>query len=74
MKKSHYMTRALRAQDPRYSTILGRLGYERTDMQASPAVPDIAALRAEYLKVIGKRPFNGWDAETLAIKIAEAKG
>ncbi|UIK05013.1 hypothetical protein [Neorhizobium galegae] len=74
MKKSHYMTRALRAQDPRYSSILGKLGYERTDVQAGAAVPDITALRAEYHRVLGKRPFNGWDAETLAAKIAEAKG
>jgi hypothetical protein len=28
MKTSSYMTRALKAKDPRYARILGRLGYE----------------------------------------------
>lgn len=76
MKKSHYMTRALQARDPRYATILGKLGYERTDMAPGPAgqVDDLKALRVEYQKVIGKRAFNGWDADTLKAKIAEAKG
>lgn len=85
MKHSSYMTRAMKARDPRFATILGKLGYERTDMQsadakpkrkASPkpaAVSDIKVLRAEYQKVVGKRPFNGWDADTLKAKIDEAK-
>lgn len=30
-------------------------------------------LRKEYQEVVGKRAFNGWDAETLKAKIAEAK-
>lgn len=33
---------------------------------------DIAALRAEYAKKLGKRPFNGWDAAALREKIAAA--
>lgn len=85
MKQSSYMTRAMRARDPRYATILGKLGYERTDMQAvqakpkrkaspMPAADDIKSLRAEYQRLVGKRPFNGWDAATLKTKIAEAKG
>lgn len=37
-----------------------------------PAGEDISALRNEYAKVMGKRPFNGWDAETLKAKMAEA--
>lgn len=85
MKQSSYMTRAMKARDPRFATILGKLGYERTDMQAADAQPkrkaspkpaaagDIKALRAEYQKVVGKRPFNGWDADTLKAKIDEAK-
>lgn len=38
---------------------------------AKPAgdVDDIAALRAEYNKVFDKKPFPGWDAETLRAKI-----
>lgn len=31
---------------------------------------DLAALRAEYERVIGKKPFGGWKADTLRQKIA----
>ena len=34
MKRSGYMTRAMKARDPRFARVLGRLGYERTDMVA----------------------------------------
>lgn len=37
-----------------------------------PADDDLKALRAEYAEKIGKKPFGGWDAETLRAKIAEA--
>lgn len=76
MKKSGYMTRALRHSDPRFARILGKLGYTGRDMR--PAVvadepkDEIAALRAEYERVVGKRPFMGWDVDTLRAKIAEA--
>lgn len=33
----------------------------------------LKALRAEYHDVVGKRPFAGWDADTLRAKIDEAK-
>ncbi|HMO74075.1 MAG TPA: hypothetical protein PKD48_01895 [Sphingopyxis sp.] len=33
---------------------------------------DIAALRAEYTAKLGKRPFNGWDADALRQRIAAA--
>lgn len=39
--------------------------------QDAPA-DDIAELRAEYERVIGKRPFPGWKADALREKIAEA--
>lgn len=43
--------------------------------QAAPAAEsgkdDLTALRAEYEATIGKRPFMGWDAETLQQKISE---
>lgn len=35
---------------------------------------DISALRSEYHGLTGKRAYHGWDAETLADKIAQAKG
>lgn len=31
---------------------------------------DLTVLRAEYQKVVGKKPFGGWDAATLREKIA----
>lgn len=90
MKRSGYMTRAIKARDPRFARVLDRLGYERTDLVASdpldhdgdgrkgeaktPAPDDIASLREAYEAKIGKRPFMGWDAKTLKTKIAEAEG
>lgn len=41
--------------------------------QTAGAGEDRAALRKQYQEVIGKKPFAGWDAETLKAKIAEAK-
>lgn len=77
-RQNGYMDRALRARDPRFARVLGKLGYNRSDMVAdgqAPSAPveDLGALRAEYQRVVGKRPFNGWDAETLADKIKTAK-
>lgn len=89
MKSQSYMTRAMRARDPRFATILGKLGYSSAGLPAekpmgskaqrqASAAPDapfdaLPALRKQYQEVVGKRPFNGWDAETLQAKIAEAK-
>lgn len=77
MKSQTYMDRALRARDPRYVRILGKLGYDRRDIVAATPAPvpkeDMAELRAAYQAKIGKRPFNGWDAATLREKIAAAK-
>lgn len=73
MKKSGYMDRAMRSSDPRFARILGKLGHvARSDIVAQE--PDeLADLRAEYHEVVGKKPFNGWDADTLRAKIVEAK-
>lgn len=73
MKSQSYMTRALKASDPRYARVLSKLGYGRSDMVAEPVASkpaDLTALRAEYLRVVGKRPFNGWDAAELRAKIS----
>ena len=73
--KNGYHDRALKARDPRFGRIFDKLGYARRDMvpAAAPA-EDISNLRETYERVIGKRPFNGWDAATLREKIAVAKG
>lgn len=94
MKKSSYMTRALKANDPRYARVLGKLGYERSDLAAiateidpldhdgdghkggSPkpeASDELTVVRAQYEEVLGKRPFHGWDVDTLKAKITEAQ-
>lgn len=80
MKSNSYMTRALQARDPRFATILGKLGYAGAVRQA-PTRPHtqtpeelLAATRAEYQTVVGKRPFHGWNIETLKAKIIKAKG
>lgn len=71
MKHQSYFTRALKSRDPRYARIFGKLGYNTTELVADDApAPDIGQLRDLYAKVVGKRPFNGWDAETLLAKIA----
>lgn len=71
MKNNSYMDRALRSNDRRFANILGRLGYHRRDMIAKP-VDDLPALREEYMRVIGKRPYHGWDSQTLREKINAA--
>ena len=77
MKKSGYMDRAMRAADPRFARVLGKLGYQRTDMTAAKVeeaeASEMDALRAEYQEVVGKRAYHGWSAEELREKIAAAK-
>ena len=77
MKKSTYMDRALKARDPRFARVLEKLGYQRRDMVAEPQEAEtddeLSELRAQYQSVFDKRPYHGWDADTLREKIAEAK-
>lgn len=77
-----YMNRALKSRDPRFARILGKLGYNRRDMvstelgQHEPTKTDssdeLADLRAEYQRVLQKRPYHGWDETTLRQKIDAA--
>jgi hypothetical protein len=80
-----YATRRLLPDDafqakPRDARILCAIGKARYAVAASeasqthPAVDDITALRAEYAAVFGKRPFMGWDAATLRVKLAAHQG
>ena len=75
-KSNSYMDRAMRSADPRFARILGKLGYQRSDMVAeaaeAEAEDELAELRAQYQKAVGKRAYHGWDASTLREKIAEA--
>jgi hypothetical protein len=38
-----------------------------------PPGETLETLRAEYQALVGKKPFNGWDVETLQMKIAAAR-
>jgi hypothetical protein len=40
--------------------------------KAAKKADDLTDLRKQYQDAIGKKPFAGWDAETLKTKIAEA--
>lgn len=75
MKRNSYMTRAMVHSDKRFARILSKLGYESREVVADAPEPDVidemADLRAEYEELAGKRPFMGWDADTLRAKIAE---
>lgn len=78
MKHQAYHDRAMRARDPRFAQIFGKLGYDTTSLAAAapapaPAPVDITALRAEYESLTGKKPYMGWDAPTLSAKIAEKR-
>jgi len=85
MKHQTYFTRALKANDPRYARVFGKLGYDRADIVSDGAATleptgtggtadDLEQLRAEYQSAVGKKPYHGWDAAVLREKIAEAKG
>lgn len=39
---------------------------------AAEGKEELAGLRAEYQRVMGKKPFGGWDADKLREKLAEA--
>lgn len=68
----------------RYADVLRRLGrgtYTTRDMRAQSAIAvdaavvfddgNLAALRAEYQSVVGKRPYHGWDEQMLRAKISK---
>lgn len=72
MKKSGYMDRAMRSADPRFARILGKLGYQRSDMvaRAEKDEDELADLRAQYQDAVGKRAYHGWTAEEIRSRIA----
>jgi hypothetical protein len=57
--------------DARALIALGRAAPAPSD--GDDGDDEMTTLRAEYLTVMGKRPFNGWDADTLKQKIAEKR-
>lgn len=73
MKNSGYMDRALRASDPRFARVLGKLGYQRSDMAAQAEIQqdELTSLRAEYQRLYEKRAYHAWDADELRARIAD---
>lgn len=77
-KSNSYMDRAMRSADPRFARVLGKLGYQRSDLiakanaEAEKEEDELTELRAQYQEVVGKRAYHAWDAGTLREKIAEA--
>lgn len=53
-----------------YLTRESGAGQDGGAAKAADTSADLAALRAEYLKVCGKQPFHGWDVTALREKIA----
>lgn len=88
--KGQYQTAALKVVSEPYARIMEKIGfrrateaevlaYEKGRVRIEPVnidVPeaDIADLRVNYERVLGKKPFMGWDADKLREKIAEAEG
>lgn len=73
-----YRTRMLSAGDPvtlgaSDARLFAKHGWaEEPKRRTVATVDELPALRAEYQEKLGKRPFNGWDADTLREKIADA--
>lgn len=77
-----YATRRLKADDAfeasrsdaRVLTALGRARLVEGEVKKPAPAPadERDALRAAYQTKVGKRPFMGWDADTLRAKIAAA--
>lgn len=70
---------ALKPLDERALLLSKRVVVERPMADIPPPPKEVVAkasgiadLRAEYEEVFGKKPFNGWSADTLAAKLAEA--
>ena len=62
-------------RDARLLVAIGKARYATTSAVvggAPPMVSDLAALRATYFEKTGKRAFNGWNADVLQAKLAEA--
>ena len=68
-------------RDAHILVAIGKAKMEREPGSIAPPPPglvakvqgnELADLRAEYQRRVGKRPFNGWNATTLREKIAAA--
>lgn len=74
-----YASRALKPGDVftalcRDARLLEAIGKARRYVPepAKSGDDELAGLRAEYQRIVGRRPFHGWDAATLREKMAAA--
>ncbi|WKL57247.1 hypothetical protein Q1W73_16515 [Asticcacaulis sp. ZE23SCel15] len=81
MSNAGYMDRALRAKDPRFARVLGRLGYSRSDLMSDNVAPvppvdedELTRLRNSYKSLTGKVAHWRWTEKTLMAKISEIQG
>jgi hypothetical protein len=83
MKFSGYMTRALRARDRRYESVLTKLGYGApADAEVVKPAPepvkapeeDIEALRAAYEAKAGEPADKRWGAARIKSELAAIEG
>jgi len=69
-----YYNRAMQSPDRRFVRVFAKMGYGTNDAKpATDPEDEMAALRAEYERVLGKRPFMGWGADKLRDKIDAAQ-
>lgn len=64
-----YLTRDVQPKQPN-SLDHDHDGRAGGSSKPDDAAGDLAVARADYVRVIGKKPFAGWDAATLREKIA----
>ncbi len=74
------LERIANARDPRIRRIASKMGYQTRAMSADEPVEikatiddDLTSVRAEYEAKMGKKPYHGWDVETLRAKMAETE-
>ena len=77
-KAMTYATRRLLPGDPfaarttADARALVAIGKARAPTDDADQKGEVEQLRGRYVLVFGKRPYMGWDAETLKAKLAEA--
>jgi len=66
MKFDNYYDRSMKSSDNRYRRVFEKMGYGTRSVRADD---EVATLRHEYQALVGKKPYMGWDADTLRDKI-----
>lgn len=65
MKHQSYLNRALKARDPRYRRIMGKLGYDVSALSTEPAVDNVADIPDDWREL-------AWPAlKSLASKVSD---